>query len=313
MSLTPTQVRAAQAIVNIFETGSVRGDYGSVTVLSGDTGHLTYGRSQTTLGSGNLNTLLTAYCGNAGARFGARLSPWLPRVEQRDLALDTETKLQNLLRACADDPVMRDTQDSFFDETYWQPAARAAEKLGLTTALGTAVVYDSWVHGSWARIRDLTIAAQGQPAQAGERAWVTAYVAQRKQWLATNANALLRKTVYRMEAFERLIAQDLWGLPLPFVVRGNEIDLTALQATPAGCYDGPQPGTRSLALVSPMARGLDVRLLQLGLSDQGMAVVADGVFGKTSSQLVRDFQTAQGLVATGVADAALVSQLAGLS
>lgn len=40
--LTEKQKKAAQAIVNIFETGKVEGDYGKVTLLSGDPGHLTY-------------------------------------------------------------------------------------------------------------------------------------------------------------------------------------------------------------------------------------------------------------------------------
>lgn len=310
-SLTPTQVQAAQAIINIFETGSVRGDYGSVTVLEGDTGHLTFGRSQTTLSTGNLHDMLGLYCANPGARFGARLRSWLPRLNQRDETLDQATKLHNLLRATADDPVMRDVQDQFFDARYWAPAARAAERLGITSALGVAVVYDGHVHGSWGRLRDRTVADLGTPSQAGERAWITAYVARRRQWLAGHANLLLRKTVYRMQAFDRLIAQGLWGLPLPFVVRSLEIDMATLTGTPPGCYDGPQPGTRAIGLVSPMLRGLDVRLLQLGLSEQGMDVVADGVFGRTSSRLVRDFQVAHGLTPTGAADLSLMTRLAG--
>jgi chitosanase len=47
--LTSTQIKTAQSILNIFETGAVRGEYGNVTVIEGDTGHLTFGRSQTTL------------------------------------------------------------------------------------------------------------------------------------------------------------------------------------------------------------------------------------------------------------------------
>ena len=43
--ITDLQKKTAQAIVNIFETGQVHGDYGKVTLLSGDSGHLTYGRS----------------------------------------------------------------------------------------------------------------------------------------------------------------------------------------------------------------------------------------------------------------------------
>ena len=52
--LTELQKLTAQAIVNVFETGKARGDYGRVSVMRGDTGHLTYGRSQTTLAIGNL-------------------------------------------------------------------------------------------------------------------------------------------------------------------------------------------------------------------------------------------------------------------
>ena len=101
--ITATQKKTAQAIVNIFETGSVLGDYGNVTVISGDTGHLTFGRSQTTLGSGNLTVLIQRYYDNPGARFAAKLSSFLPRFGDKDLTLDHENYLHNLLRASADD------------------------------------------------------------------------------------------------------------------------------------------------------------------------------------------------------------------
>lgn len=47
------QTSTAKAIVNIFETGRLLGNYGSVVVDPKDPGHLTYGRSQTTLASGD--------------------------------------------------------------------------------------------------------------------------------------------------------------------------------------------------------------------------------------------------------------------
>ncbi|MCI0508166.1 MAG: hypothetical protein L0Z73_18980 [Gammaproteobacteria bacterium] len=71
--VTQLQKLTAQAIVNIFETGKVRGDYGKVTLLRGDPGHLTYGRSQTTLASGNLYLLIKDYCGQAEASYGGAL------------------------------------------------------------------------------------------------------------------------------------------------------------------------------------------------------------------------------------------------
>jgi len=307
--LTPTQKQTAQSIVNLFETGAVLGDYGSVTVIPGDTGHLTFGRSQTKLGSGNLLGLLQRYCANDGARFKQWLAPCLPRFEATDFSLDNDLRLQNLLRATADDPIMRETQDVFFDDVYWQPAARTAANLGITSALGVAVVYDSSVHGSWKLIRDRTVARSGTLTALGEKDWITAYVNTRHAWLTTHPRSDLRKTAYRMEAFQRLIEQGYWGLELPLVVRGAEISLNALSATPPGCYDGPHPGTRSIALQTPLARGLDVRLVQLGLSDKGVAIKADGVFGQTSVNLLKQYQSSAGLPATGVADPALISQL----
>jgi chitosanase len=40
------QTATAVAIVNVFETGRVRGDYGGIAVIKGDNGHLSYGRSR---------------------------------------------------------------------------------------------------------------------------------------------------------------------------------------------------------------------------------------------------------------------------
>ena len=308
-ALTASQARSAQAIVNIFETGEVLGVYGQVTLIPGDTGHLTFGRSQTTLGSGNLHELVQRYCANLGARFGAALRPWLPRLAATDLSLDTDLVFGNLLRASADDRVMREVQDLFFDETYWRPALQLASSAGVHTPLGVAVVYDSKVHGSWTRIRDQVDRTFGTLAQRGETAWISAYVDARRAWLAGSGRADLRATVYRMDAFRRLVDQNLWGLDLPLVVRGHEISATSLAAAPPGCYDGPAPGMRTLALQEPLARGLDVRLMQLGLSRRGIDIHADGVYGQASFKSVRAFQTARGLPATGVADVALISEL----
>jgi chitosanase len=307
--LTPTQKQTAQSILNIFETGVVRGDYGKVTVIQGDTGHLTFGRSQTTLGSGNLFLLLEQYCSNHGARIANRLQPYLAPLQARDISLDTDRILHNILRATADDPVMRDTQDLFFDRVYWQPAARAAEKMGIHSPLGISLVYDGYVHGSWGRIRDRTNQQAGTLTELGEQQWLQAYVRERRFWLAGHTRADLRATVYRMDAFQRFIDLDCWGLELPLVVRGAEISIDTLAAVPPGCYDGPQPGTRILALQSPLQRGLDVRLVQLGLSDRGGDIRADGVFGKVSAQCIRQYQEQAGLPITGVADIPLIAQL----
>lgn len=308
MALTPTQTRTIRAVVNLFETGEVLGDYGAVTVIPGDTGHLTFGRSQTTLATGNLHELIGRYCANAGARFGPRLAGWLPRLEACDVALDRDAVLHNVLRASADDPVMREIQDEFFDEEYFDPAVRAADRFGITQPLGVAVVYDSKVQGSWERIR---ARVRGTPADRGEQAWIRAYVAARREWLAGSSRQDLRATVYRMDAFSRLIEQGMWALELPLIVRGAEISGTTLAATPPRSYDGPPPGTRVLSVDAglPVPRGLDVRLVQVGLSDRGLDVLADGLFGRRSADIVAEHQRRRGLPPTGVADVALIQEL----
>jgi chitosanase len=288
--LTDTQKRSAQAIVNIFETSSVRGDYGSVTLIPGDTGQLTFGRSQTTLASGNLAKLIAAYVGAAGARFGAEMSPFLAQLQARDLALNHDRHFKNLLRASADDPVMRDVQDQFFDDVYWASAVRSARRDGAAAPLALAVIFDSVVHGSWPRLRAKVNTDLGPLASAGERSWITRYVETRREWLANHGRSDLRRTVYRMESLRRLIDQDAWDLELPLVVRGHEISLETLFAVPPNVYTGPQPRSRVVMFTTPIQRGLDVRLAQLALSKAGHDALADGLFGRVSRGIVEEFQ-----------------------
>lgn len=307
--LTTTQRATAKAIVNLFETGQVLGRYDQVTLLAGDSGHLTFGRSQTTLGSGNLGKLIAMYCANPGARFGPRLQRYVPQLLARDLNLDHDLKLHNLLRASADDPVMRGTQDAFFDQVYWTPASIAAQQLGFRTPLGYTVVYDSYVHGSWKTIRNRTTAQVGTPQSSGETAWVSAYVRLRRQWLGSHPKPILRATVYRMDALRRLIDQGYWSLNLPLVVRGKEISEQSLAGSPPGSYAGPLPASRSLSLQVPLARGLDVRLVQLALSDRDYDILADGIFGQTTFGQIKRWQSAQGETANGILDPAAITRL----
>ncbi len=231
--ITELQKKSVQAVVNVFETGRPLGDYGKVTLLRGDTGHLTYGRSQTTLTSGNLHLLVKAYCEAPDAEFGEPMSTYLERLDSADLSLDRDVTFRALLREAGEDPLMQTVQDDFFDRIYWAPAVRSAEFIGAETALGMAVVYDSRIHGSWHRIRDRTNLEHGKLADVGEVSWIGQYVETRRSWLANHSNALLRKTVYRMDAFGQLMDGDNWPLDLPFNLRGTVIDEGILLGGPA--------------------------------------------------------------------------------
>ena len=94
--LTELQKKAAQSIINIFETGRVLGDYASVVSAAGDLGGLTYGKSQTTLNSGNLYLLIKAYTEAVEAMFADDLIPYLPRLRDRDSRLNRDTAGQRL-------------------------------------------------------------------------------------------------------------------------------------------------------------------------------------------------------------------------
>lgn len=309
--LTDLQKQSAQAIVNIFETGRVLGEYGQVTLLAGDTGHLTYGRAQTTLASGNLALLIDSYCAAAGAQFADGLRPFLPSLHAKDTALDTDAGLRELLRRAGGDPVMRREQDAFFDRVYWGPAVRSADFIGAETALGTAIVYDSHIHGAWHVLRDRTNEEFDTLAVLGETTWFDRYVETRQNWLANNANVLLHKTVYRMEAFRELIDADSWALALPFTVRGRIVNQAALAGATepvenawAGADDA-----RLLKLTDPFMRGDDVRAVQQALADAGVDVTVDGVFGPDTRVAVRLFQEREELRADGIVGPATRSLL----
>jgi len=86
------------------------GNYAALTVLPGDAGHLSYGRSQAALGSGTLFSLLDAYCERSDAKFAASLRPWLPRVQNKDCALDRDEAFRSILEKASTDPAMQAAQ-----------------------------------------------------------------------------------------------------------------------------------------------------------------------------------------------------------
>ncbi len=216
--LTDLQKQTALAIVNIFETGKVTGNYSAVTVIPGDGGHLSYGRSQTTLASGNLYTLLSSYCAQGGARYAAQLKLYLSRLEARNIELDKDKAFQELLTEAGKDPVMQSEQDLFFERNYFLPACRTAQAKGITTPLGQTVIYDSFIQGGFTRIAN-SLGAMVTEKGVGEQKWIQRYLSARKAWLGS-LKAPLPTTAYRVDAFQALISQNAWDLALDLTVRG---------------------------------------------------------------------------------------------
>lgn len=288
--LSNLQKQTAQAIINIFETGEVLGDYSNVTFVAGDLGGLTYGRSQTTLMS-NLAELIKDYCNAENAKFATQLRPYVGQLKAKDKRLNYNQTLHNLLRQAGYDPVMQATQDTFFDRVYWNPSVEYANSIGIKTPLGVTVVYDSVVHGSWQLMRDRTIQNFGNVANIGEQSWMKHYIDTRRKWLANHPIELLHKTVYRMDAFKNLISTGNWELTLPLNVRNLSINEETLNKRNSG---------RVLSLKQPFMQGEDVRQVQEALVKLGYKVDVDGIFGPATAKAVKQFQQDKNLTVDGI-------------
>lgn len=289
------QQDTARAIVNIFETGRILGDYSAIAVAKGDSGHLSYGRSQAALGSGILYTLLQTYCEQSSAQFATQLMPYLPRLQRKDFSLDNDVQLKMLLKqAGKDDPVMRATQDEFFNRHYFSPACAAAEAIGIGEPLGQTVIYDSFIQGGWGLLKSRI----GAPVQGNAQDWVKRYVALRTSWLKS-LKPPLPSTTYRMASFNSLIQANNWDLALPITVHGVTITEVAL-ADPAA---SPSKPPRLLQLTTPYLRGPDVKAVQTVLYGQMKLTLApDGIYGPFTAKLVAERQSSQHIEEDGVGE-----------
>jgi chitosanase len=227
MSVTPDQKRAIDSIISIFETGRLAtpAAYSTCTVLRDGAG-ISYGKHQATDKSGSLDLVCKKYIELGGVHAG-KLQKYMPYLATNETSkVDTSkaypmwmAELIALLKTAGTDPVMHRAQDEVFDANYWLPAVNICAEAKLVTPLAHAVVYDGLIHGGFQVVRNRFAAVP--PAKGGdEKTWVKEYLKARRAWLMASANELLRRTVYRQDVFEALIAADNWNLTLPLTVRG---------------------------------------------------------------------------------------------
>jgi chitosanase len=223
-----------QRVLNAAETGTADGAYHDITIVAdgkGGTRQITYGKSQTTE-QGNLAKLIRLYC-DKGGKYAAQLTPYQPVIGVKPLVDDSTFK--NLLsRAGKDDPVMKQAQDEFFDEVYWEPAFEWFKKNEFTLPLSMLVIYDSYIHSG--RILDTLRKRFAEPVPArngNEKKWIEEYTKIRHQWLANHSKRILRKTVYRTNTYLGEIARNNWNLEmLPINMNGIAVNMPAGTKTP---------------------------------------------------------------------------------
>lgn len=226
MKLTSGQRLICERVINVFETGTIKGKYGAISIYKDGPNkirQITYGRSQTTE-YGNLRHLVDMYA-NAGGSHSDELMPYVNMVGNVAL-VDNEPFKSLLRRAGNEDPVMWATQDKFFDLAYFQPAVRWADANGFTLPLAMLVIYDSFIHSgrilSFLRSRFPEV----PPKQGGdERTWIKQYVDVRNKWLTTHSNPELPPSAYRTRDLLREIKRINWDFShLPIIANGTPVD-----------------------------------------------------------------------------------------
>lgn len=230
MNLDSTQRRVIERIVNVFETGSVDGDYGAISIYHDgphDIRQITYGRSQTTE-YGKLRLLVQQYV-DANGFYSADLAAYADDVGSIPLTDDLEFRAL-LRKAGREDPVMRAVQDDFFEEEYFLPALAWANEHEFELPLSALVIYDSFIHsGSILWVIRASFPESPPSAGGNERKWTREYVNARHKWLAAHPRAVVRRTIYRTRCFKREIDRDNWNLAfLP--IRANGVAVSAQSA-----------------------------------------------------------------------------------
>lgn len=228
----------ANRITAVYESA---GNYGVVQNV--DVGIISFGAHQTTLASGNLGRMLQQYIDQATAAGEATdatrtIQGYMPRIEDQAQweSLRNETALLDALRATGAEQIMRDTQDAFFSEDFWEPAVRAGLHHGITSQLGFATLYDAKIQGgmeaslesaraSLGGIVGSTVERDGGAHRITEAELLIAFnqaregrlerIAQRREDQGKTRDAeMLRSSQVRPQAFEEL-------------ARGGNLDLSA--------------------------------------------------------------------------------------
>jgi chitosanase len=230
MPITTQQKTKILQTVNVFETGSKQGNYADVSLFKdgpkGPDGlqirQITYGRSQTTE-FGNLKPLLQMYVDNKGT-LASVIKPYLPKVGKQPSLCNDAKLIQALKDAGNNDPIMRSTQDVFFDKLYYQPAQQWFDANKFTMALSMLVIYDSQVHsgGILSFLREKF--KENVPVNGGdEKKWIKAYVDAREFWLEHHSNPVLHNTIYRTQCFKDAIAKNNWDLSQTIKAHGVDV------------------------------------------------------------------------------------------
>jgi chitosanase len=231
MAISENQKRKIIQVINVFETGTITGNYSKISIFSDGPvingnriKQITYGRSQTTE-YGVLKILIEQYITNKG-QFADQFKPFVDKIGKQP-SLCTDSSFKSLLKnAGQNDSIMKSTQDNFFDQLYYQPAFNWFTSMKFTLPLSLLVIYDSFIHSGSILPFLRQRFPESVPANGGdEKKWINQYIAARHDWLEHHPNKILRNTVYRPICFEKAIAQNNWDLSSAIDANGTIVSL----------------------------------------------------------------------------------------
>lgn len=209
-------------ILAYFEVGNTSGGYGTVSIYrdgTNDTWQVTYGLLQTTQ-QGKLPMLLKQYVSNKG-EYSDRLKKFAPYTSQN---LYRNEEFLTILRMAGDDPIMQQTQDTFFEVNYLSKAEKWCKDNGFILPLSYLVIADSFIHSGSILEVIRNRFSEVPPARGGdEKEWITCYCQERLEWLSKHRREILRKTVYRPNCFLAQIQKNNWDLSKPVSANGRII------------------------------------------------------------------------------------------
>lgn len=234
MSLTSEQKRVIDSVVSIFETGRVptAASYSTCSILNDGAG-ISYGKHQCTDKAGSLDLVCKRYIELGGQQAGP-LKEYMGYLSTNESSKYNNVtsnypawlnSLISLLKSAGSDKTMQQAQDEVFDKNYWTPAVEHCKNIGLTSALGHLVIYDTCIHSGPGRVSSLRQKfPEKSPANGGdEKTWVIAFLNTRKTWLASSSNPLVQKTTYRIDSMLQIANSNNWDLNTPLVVRKVKI------------------------------------------------------------------------------------------
>jgi chitosanase len=224
----PALVSLIRRILSVAETG--KADWKSSAVyIYADDNRFKPPRKQVTLsigfteGGGNLKKVLQRYV-DKGGKLGTSFAAYLPTLGSAATRAG-DTKFIGLLKEAGTEPAMVEAQRECFDEMYLGPAFTWASANGFGLPLSYLVIADSYLHSGSMLAFLMNAFAEKKPAAGGnEKAWIKAYLNERKRWLANHSNKILNGTVYRANCFMEQMARDNWNLQnSPIVMNGTSV------------------------------------------------------------------------------------------